>query len=123
MYAKCGCLATAQKTFSTIMVSDIVSWNALIRDYETMNMPMRCCISFEEMQDKRILLNALTYSNCLKACADLGRPDDGQCIYAEIVKKRLQDEILIGNMLICMYAKYGSLQTTEEVCVYCLWPI
>ena len=33
MYAKCGCLATAQKTFSTIMVSDIVSWNALIRGY------------------------------------------------------------------------------------------
>ena len=33
MYAKCGCLAMARKTFSIIMVSDIVSWNALIRGY------------------------------------------------------------------------------------------
>ena len=33
MYVKCGCLATTQKTFSTIMVSDIVSCNAFIRGY------------------------------------------------------------------------------------------
>ena len=30
-YARIG--ETLQKTFSTIMVSDIVSWNALIRGY------------------------------------------------------------------------------------------
>ena len=33
MYAKCGFLATTHKEFSTIMVSDIVSWIALIRGY------------------------------------------------------------------------------------------
>ena len=67
------------------------------------------------MQDKGILQNALTYSHILKACADLGRPDEGQCIYAEIVKKRLEDEILIRNTLIYMHVKYGSLQIDEEV--------
>ena len=68
-------------------------------------------------QFKGILQNALTYSHSLKASAKLGKPDEGQCIYVEIVKKRLDDEILIGNMLIDIYVKYGSSQTAEEVFV------
>ena len=87
-----------------------------------MDRPRKCCISFEQMQDKGILQNAPTYSHNIKACVDLGIPDEGQCIYAETLKKRLEDEVLIGNMLIYMYVKYGSLQIGEEVFVYCLSP-
>ena len=61
-----------------------------------MDMLRRCCIVFDHMQGKRILQNALTYLHILKACVDLGRLDEGQCIYTEIVKQRLEDEILIG---------------------------
>ena len=99
------------------MVSNIVSWNALKRGYIDHGYAEEALYYFEQMQNKGILQNALTYSHSLKACADLGRPDEGQCIYVEIVKKRLDDEILIGNMLIDIYVKYGSSQTAEEVFV------
>ena len=82
-----------------------------------MYMPWRCCIVFEHMQDKGILPDALTYSHCLKASANLSRLDEGQCIYVEIVKKTGRYEILIRNTLIYMYVKYGYLQTAEEYCV------
>ena len=98
MYAKCGCLASAQNTFSTLLVSDIVSWNTLIRSYIDHGYAEQVLYYFEQMQNEGILQNSLTYSHSLKACADLGRPDEGQCIYAEIVKKRLEDEVLTGNM-------------------------
>ena len=84
-----------------------------------MDMPRRCCyIISEQMQDKGIIQNALTYSRSLKACADSGTPDEGQCINVEIVKKRLEYEILIGNTLLSMYVTYGSLQTAEDVFYY-----
>ena len=34
--------------------------------------------------------------------------------------KRLEDEVLRGNMLLYMYVKYGSLQAAEEVFLYLL---
>ena len=78
---------------------------------------------FEQTQDKGILQNALTYSHNLNPWADLGRPDEGRCIYAEIVKKRLKDDsVLTRNIFIYVYVKYGSLQIGEEVFVYCLSP-
>ena len=73
----CGTKGSISYGQEVIMVSDIISWNALIRGYIDHGYAEEALYYFEQMQNKGILQNALTYSHSLKACADLGRPDEG----------------------------------------------
>ena len=63
---------------------------------------------FEEMQRDVILLDAVTFTCILKARATIIAVDKGKQIHAEISMQRLlQNQVVLGNSLVDMYAKGG----------------
>ena len=116
MYCKCGALEKAREVFGLLPVHDIVSWSALIAGYVNNGLTHEALKCFKEMQVARISPDVMSYVFILKACAIQGSLDVGVDIHTEVKKRGLlQKDIVLGNVLVDMYAKCGALERAQEV--------
>lgn len=115
MYAKCGSLLEAQEVFNKLPVRDVVSWTALMAGYAEHGPAEKALKCFLEMRRDDILPNEVTFSCILKACGSIADLDEGQKIHADIVKEEYETDATVGNSLIGMYAKCGSLIEAREL--------
>ncbi|KAH7439152.1 hypothetical protein KP509_04G047600 [Ceratopteris richardii] len=110
MYARCGLLAEAQNVFEKSMVQDPVSCTALLTGYMEQG-------SFEEMLEclERLTSNGFLFLDLkiamciLKACSKTGTIVIGSRIHAEGIRRGLDVDPMIGNIIVDMYAKCGGL--------------
>jgi pentatricopeptide repeat protein len=56
-----------------------------------------------------------TFVCCLKACGSVGYLQKGQEIHVEVVIEGLENDFLVGNSLVDMYAKCGWLVEAHEI--------
>lgn len=84
-------------------------WNAFIECYAQHD-------HGEECKLEGFSLDAITFACSLKACCIVGAKEKGEEIHAEIKMTKLSEtNIIFGNMLIDMRAKYGLLAKEQEV--------
>ena len=68
------------------------------------------------MQHEGIFSDAMTYACILKVCATIGAADKGKQIHDEIARQGLlQNDIVLGNALVSMYAKCGAGSKAQQV--------
>eukprot|EP00250_Pteridium_aquilinum_P018807 c24213_g11_i1 orf=207-1673(-) len=115
MYMKCGLLAEAQKVFDKLPIRDVVLWTALIAGYTEHGCGKEALNWLKQMRQEGVSPNAFTLVCCLRACIYTGATMRGRGLHAEIIYKGLETELLIGNTLINMYAKWGLLAEAREV--------
>ncbi|KAH7294641.1 hypothetical protein KP509_27G011000 [Ceratopteris richardii] len=115
MYAKCGSLDLAQQVFDRLTVCDAVSWNTLIAGYTEHGDVEDALLCFERMQSKGVYPNIVTFLCILKACSSIGAAQRGTRIHAEIERRGLLSNDLIGNTVVNMYAKCGSVNKAMQV--------
>lgn len=115
MYAKCGCLSKAQEVFDKLPERDVVLWTTLIGGYSEHGSGAEALACAKLMQLEGISLDAVTIVCCLRACSSLGAKEMGQEIHTDIAKKALETELLVGNSLVDMYARCGSLATAQDL--------
>ncbi|KAH7433254.1 hypothetical protein KP509_07G061700 [Ceratopteris richardii] len=116
MYAKCGALSKAKCVFDSLLHRDVVCWNALIIGYMHDGQGERALDCFKGMKHDGITPDATTCACMLKACASICACDEGQKIHDEIERQGLLEvEIMVGNALVDMYAKFGRLSKAQEV--------
>ncbi|XP_050207361.1 pentatricopeptide repeat-containing protein At4g39530 [Mercurialis annua] len=77
MYAKCGSLQDARKTFSSAMRRDVVCWNSIILTYAHHGEAKKALQIFEEMTKEGINPNYITFIGILSACSHAGLVKDG----------------------------------------------
>jgi len=70
---------------------------------------------FHQMQQKGVELNKITYICALRACANLSALAEGRELHSSIMEAGLGTDLWVGNALIDMYAKCGSLVAAHEV--------
>ncbi|KAH7414859.1 hypothetical protein KP509_14G014400 [Ceratopteris richardii] len=116
MYAKCGMLENAQKTFDELAVQNVVSWTALITGYAQNGSGEKALYCFEQMQRDGLSPNESTFSCILKACGAVGDFWKGCEVHVEIMKAALLErDIVIANALVDMYAKCGDMVKAQTV--------
>ncbi|KAI5062664.1 hypothetical protein GOP47_0023203 [Adiantum capillus-veneris] len=116
MYAKCGALAKAREVFDELPVQNIVSWTTLIGAYSQQECGEEALNCFEQMKDKGLFPDAMTFSCILKTCGSLGAAMKGQEIHAEIARRCLLDnDTVLASALVDMYAKCGALAKAQGV--------
>ena len=59
--------------------------------------------------------DVVTYLSSLRACSKMGNLDEGQELHSEIAKDGYERDLFLGNALIDMYAKCGSLTLARAV--------
>lgn len=116
MYAKWGFLSKARAVFDELALKDAVLWNSLISGYAEHGYGAEALACFQRMQLESFTPGAVTYTCSLKACASSRFLDEGKKLHAQIDKGGLLDhDIIVGNALVDMYAKCGSLFTAKLV--------
>ncbi|KAH7297887.1 hypothetical protein KP509_25G017200 [Ceratopteris richardii] len=116
MYAKCGILTQAEEVFDQLIIRDVVSWNALVAGYAQHGHCEKAMDSFHQMQQEGFSPDEVTFSCILKACASLRKVQRGKELHAKIVGTvSMVNNTVLGNALLDMYAKCGSLQKAQQV--------
>lgn len=115
-YVKQGEMESARKLFEEVPKRDVVTWNAMIAGYVLCGSHKQALEMFEEMRHAGERPDEVTMLSLLSACADLGDLDVGLKIHCNILELYSGDfSILLGNALIDMYAKCGSIERALEV--------
>ncbi|XP_059640401.1 pentatricopeptide repeat-containing protein At5g15300 [Cornus florida] len=115
-YAKRGEMQSARELFDEVPKRDVVTWNAMIAGYVLCGLHEQALEMFEEMRSVGEQPDEVTMLSLLSACADSGGLDVGEKIHCSLLEMRLGDlSIILGNALIDMYAKCGSIEKALEV--------
>ncbi|KAJ4835396.1 Pentatricopeptide repeat-containing protein [Turnera subulata] len=115
-YAKGGEMERGRELFKEMPLKDVVTWNVMIAGYVLGGEHKKALEMFEEMRSVGELPDEVTMLSLLSACADLGDLEVGRkvhCLLLEMSKGDLS--VLLGNAVIDMYSKCGSIERALEV--------
>lgn len=108
MYAKCGPLRLAQEVFDKCRTRNDVLWNVLIAGYADHERGRKALLCFEQMQKEGFFPTSITLTCVLKACGCAGAQETGRETHDQIERRGLlEDDLVLGNALVDMYAKLG----------------
>ncbi|XXG52450.1 hypothetical protein AAC387_Pa03g0789 [Persea americana] len=110
MYAKCGSLEQAQEAFDHMAYKDSVSWNSLINGYIQNGRHEEGIKLFKTMEKTDVRPDSITIVGVLSTCTQLGDPSLGKKLHSNVIKMGLASSLLVGNALMDMYSKCGSVE-------------
>ncbi|KAH7421941.1 hypothetical protein KP509_13G082600 [Ceratopteris richardii] len=115
MYAKCGGLQEARLVFDSMACPTLVSWGCLISGYTQYGQGVQALEVFESMEMRGLGSDKYIYSGVLKACGLIQDLVNGRLIHERVVRARLESGEVVGNTLVDMYVKCGSLKEAQKV--------
>eukprot|EP01018_Ginkgo_biloba_P019068 Gb_40768 [translate_table: standard] len=115
MYAKCGNMESARQLFDRIGQRDVVSWTTMIAACTQNGHGEEALKLFQQMQLAGAKANSVTIASVLPACALLGTLQQGKEIHDYIIRKEFESNVFVGNALIDMYAKCGSIDDARRL--------
>lgn len=119
-YAKAASVETARSMFTKMMERNIVSWNALIAGYTQNGEDEEALKLFRLLKRDSVCPTHYTFGNLLNACANLADLQLGRQAHTHVLKHGFrfqvgEESIFVGNSLIDMYMKCGSVEDGDLV--------
>eukprot|EP01018_Ginkgo_biloba_P023526 Gb_26260 [translate_table: standard] len=115
MYGTCGSMEEARLVFDKILKRNVFLMNAMIRGYARNGLYAEALLLFYQMQGDGIQPDRFTFPCVLKACAGISDLQQGRAIHARIIRSGIDSDTCIGNALIALYAKCGSIEIARKV--------
>ncbi|KAG9440424.1 hypothetical protein H6P81_020589 [Aristolochia fimbriata] len=115
MYAKCGSLTDAQKTFDNMHYKDLVTWTALITGYAQNDKPEEAIMLFPKMLSVGVKPNQFTFASLLKACGAAPGNIEGRQVHAFCIKCSFDLDVYVGSSLLDMYARHDDISEAHFV--------
>ncbi|KAL5704806.1 Pentatricopeptide repeat-containing protein [Ranunculus cassubicifolius] len=115
MYAKCGSLEDAQRTFDNMPKRDMVSWTALITGYSQNDKAEEALALFPQMVKLGLEPNQFTLSSLLKASGAASSDKIGRQLHGFCVKHNFERNVYVGSSLVDMYARFGRTKEAQSV--------
>lgn len=122
-YGKCGATLEAEDVFCKMCIRSVVSWNVMLSQYNKADQAERSLLLYMEMHVHGISPNTLTFVSALQACCKLARKaesnkrmllDIGRALQIDAQTRGCLTDILVGNTLLSMYGRCGSIVEAEE---------
>lgn len=123
-YAKAAIVDTANFLFMNMVDKNIVSWNALMAGYSQNGENEKALSLFRLLKRESVLPTHYTFGNLLNACANLADLNLGMQAHVHLLKhgicfrSRPECDIFVGNALIDLYMKCGSVEDALRVFQY-----
>ncbi|KAL0381739.1 UNVERIFIED_CONTAM: putative pentatricopeptide repeat-containing protein [Sesamum angustifolium] len=114
-YSLNGQLAEATKLFNRIPQKNNISWNSLIAGHLAVDNFDEAFEVFNGMILSGEQPNKSTFSSVLKACASLASLEKGEYAHAKALKFGFHHDIFVGTALVDMYAKSGSIKSSQKI--------
>ncbi|RCV15594.1 hypothetical protein SETIT_3G069000v2 [Setaria italica] len=113
MYGKCDCAHDAQCAFDVLPEKNFFSWTAVMTAYTQNELYEDALQLFLDMEMERIKPNEFTYAVGLNSCAGLAALRNGNALSSCALKTGHWAHLVVGNALMNMYSKSGSI---EDAC-------
>eukprot|EP01018_Ginkgo_biloba_P006259 Gb_32983 [translate_table: standard] len=113
MYAKCSNMADAQQVFAQLPERDAVLWNTMISGYSQNEYCEEAVKCFRRMHRQGMNLDECTFVCVLSAYSSLAALEQGKQIHALIVRTGFVSYVSVGNALVTMYAKCGTIENAR----------
>ncbi|XP_016507584.2 putative pentatricopeptide repeat-containing protein At5g13230, mitochondrial [Nicotiana tabacum] len=110
VYAKCGKVENAVSMFLETENRNEVSWNTIIVGHVQCGDGEKALNLFTDMLEAQVRASSVTYSSLLRACATLAALEPGLQIHSLTIKTTYNQDLAVGNALMDMYAKCGSIK-------------
>ncbi|KAF3785391.1 Pentatricopeptide repeat-containing protein [Nymphaea thermarum] len=114
MYAKCSEVESAQSIFEEMPERNIVSWNTLITCYAQNGPADRALQLFSLMSNQDVRPDEVTLSSVVNACSCLSADREGAQLHALVIKSNFEDDMVLGNALVDMYAKCNRIGDARQ---------
>ncbi|CAM6094164.1 unnamed protein product [Calypogeia fissa] len=115
MYAKCGSIEDGRRLFDRMPSRTAVTWNSMIMGYVKCRQPETALKLYRQMQSGGVKPTQVTFVALLNACALIGALEEGRRIHEEIIECGYEAELFIGNSLIDMHGRCGSIKDARRV--------
>ncbi|KAI5068721.1 hypothetical protein GOP47_0017066 [Adiantum capillus-veneris] len=115
MYAKCGSFDIASSLLDRSCGTNVVTWTAMIGGCIQYGQITKAFKYFARMLEEGFNPNEVTFVSMLKACSLLLDIDTGKLLYFFIVEMQVCILGPLGNSLIDMYGKHGSLDDALNI--------
>ncbi|KDP27473.1 hypothetical protein JCGZ_20129 [Jatropha curcas] len=115
MYARCGCLEYADLLFDKMPVRNLYSWLAILTLYLDQGIFEEAFAVFQELLFEDIKFEFFLFPVVLNICSGLGSVELGRQLHGMVMKYEFFSNIYVGNALIDMYGKCGSLCEAKKV--------
>lgn len=114
-YAKCGELGSGHRVFVNMPRRDVVSWNSMITAFVQGGYPEEALQLFRETETENVKPNHITMIGVLSACAKKSDLELGKWVHSYIERKRIGDSLILGNAVLDMYTKCGSVEYAKRL--------
>ncbi|KAG9457196.1 hypothetical protein H6P81_001704 [Aristolochia fimbriata] len=120
-YAKASDVDVARLMFANMSEKNVVSWNALISGYTQKGDNFEALQLFIQMKRESFCPTHYTFGNILSSCADLADLYLGRQVHGHVIKHGFrfeagpESDVFVGNSLVDMYTKCGSVQDGSKV--------
>ncbi|KAF5194870.1 Pentatricopeptide repeat-containing protein [Thalictrum thalictroides] len=114
-YVKRGDINPARKIFDSLRDRDVVVWTAMIVGYVQNGLNNNAIELFRSMLITGPRPNNYTLAAVLSASSSLASIDHGKQIHGVAIRCGEDSAVSVGNALITMYAKSGSIQSARRV--------
>ncbi|KAG1342498.1 putative Pentatricopeptide repeat-containing protein [Cocos nucifera] len=114
-YTKAGELWSARSLFLAMPNKDAVSWSTMITGFASNGLFNYALSFFRELLREGCRPNEVSLTGVLSACAQAGALESGKILHACIEKAGLSSIVSVGNALLDMYARCGSILMTSRV--------
>ncbi|XP_059069471.1 putative pentatricopeptide repeat-containing protein At1g68930 [Cryptomeria japonica] len=114
-YAKCGNIEKARELFDRMPQRNVFSWTAMIAGYAQNGFVEKALQTFKQMKLAGVKPNSTTFASILPACGKVGALEQGMDIHQSMIEGGVLSDIIVGNALVDMYAKCGSMNKAQEL--------
>ncbi|XP_042387378.1 pentatricopeptide repeat-containing protein At4g13650-like isoform X2 [Zingiber officinale] len=115
LYSKSGDVDSARSVFEDLMLKDSISWVAMLSCLSQNGLGGEALHLFREMLLYGIVLTPYVLSSVLSACTKTDLFEHGELIHAQVVKLGFSSETVVGNALVTLYSRCGSLVLAEQI--------
>ncbi|XP_021757347.1 pentatricopeptide repeat-containing protein At4g02750-like [Chenopodium quinoa] len=115
-YAQTDDIQEARNLFNKMPQRDSISWSAMIAGYAKSGHSEEALHLFAEMHRNGERSNRSVYTCVLSTCADTGVLELGMQIHGQVIKIGYGSATYVGNALVAMYCKCGSIHKAN--CVF-----
>ncbi|CAN0858086.1 Pentatricopeptide repeat-containing protein At4g02750 [Linum grandiflorum] len=113
-YAQGGDITRARELFNEMPEHDSISWSAMIAGYVQNGFSEDALHLFVEMERTGERLNRSSITCALTACSDIAALELGKEVHGRLVKAGYHMGYYVGNSLLAMYCKCGSIDEARD---------
>lgn len=114
-FCKAGSLGDAQELFLKMPERNTVSWNTLITALVRNGQEEKALGVYDAMVLEGLVPTHFTLASVFSACGALLAVEHGRRCHGLVIKIGLEENMYVGNALLCMYAKCGLIRDATQV--------